>query len=185
MKTWSKSAFAGYLAALIDGEGSIEIIGSWSIRIRIANTFKPTLDAIQARLGFGKVYLYRRPKDHYKPLYVLEFSNARDMLAVGKVCGRFIHIKRERWLQAKAIIDRILSEANKLDKRNRAILAAIESGIQQKEIAARFGISPQSISRIKSGHLWRTERLRYSARTLAKRFPRGMDMVFRLHGAPA
>ena len=35
MQGWSDDAFAGYLAAMIDGEGHIERIGTWSVRIRI------------------------------------------------------------------------------------------------------------------------------------------------------
>lgn len=32
METWSDDAFAGYLAAMIDGEGHIERTGTWAVR---------------------------------------------------------------------------------------------------------------------------------------------------------
>ncbi len=61
MKNWTDDAFAGYLAAMIDGEGNIELIGTYSVRIRIANTIRPTLDAIVERMGCGRVVEYARP----------------------------------------------------------------------------------------------------------------------------
>jgi hypothetical protein len=54
MLDWSDEAFAGYLAAMIDGEGHIEIPGTNAVRVRIANTVKPTLGAMALRLGFGR-----------------------------------------------------------------------------------------------------------------------------------
>lgn len=182
MQKWSDDAFAGYLAGMIDGEGSIEVLGTWSVRIRIANTVRPTLEAMKNRIGFGKVYQYSRPKNKkWKPVYVLEFANAIDMKAIFEICGSFIHIKSEKYRQALAIVDRVLSEAGRIDDRNRKILKAIRSGQMQKQIAIDFGVSPQLISRIKSGHTWSSVIDGHRARALTKKFPRQKDQSFRLH----
>lgn len=186
MEKWSKAAFAGYLAGMLDGEGSIEIIGDWSVRVRIANTYRPMLEAMRCRLGFGKVWQYARPKnkEHWKRLYVLEVSNATDLSTFFKLCNPFVHIKRDRLDQARTIVRRIMGEAAHLDRRNRAILQAISKGQEQKAIAAKFGVSPQLVSRVKKGHLWPSVISGHRARELSKRFPRGSDQSFRLHGAP-
>lgn len=186
MKTWSEDAFAGYLAAMIDGEGHIEVIASCSVRIRIANTIKYTLDAMVERLGFGRVIEYARPKDkNYKRLFCLEVSNARDIKTLFGICGTFIHMKADQNEAALAIVDRVLLEGDRIDERNRAILAAIKAGDRkQNEIAKAFGVSPQLVSHIKLGHTWTTVISGHRARALGKKFPRESSQSFRLHGEP-
>ncbi|TQN59610.1 hypothetical protein FLX27_22125 [Agrobacterium tumefaciens] len=186
MKTWSEEGFAGYLAAMIDGEGHIEIIASCSVRIRIANTVKHTLDAMALRLGFGRVIEYARPKDkNYKRLFCLEVSNARDIKAMFGICGGFIHMKIDQMDAAVAIIDRVLSEGDRIDERNKAILAAVKAGDRkQNEIARAFGVSPQLVSHIKLGHTWTKVISGHRARALDKKFPRESSQAFRLHGEP-
>lgn len=183
---WSEDAFGGYLAAMIDGEGHIEIIGACSVRIRIANTIKHALDAMAERLGFGRVIEYARPKDkNYKRLFCLEVSNARDIKALFGMCGRFIHMKIDQMDAAMAIVDRVLSEGDRIDERNKAILAAIQAGDRkQTDIAKAFGVSPQLVSHIKLGHTWTTVISGHRARALGKKFPRESSQSFRLHGEP-
>lgn len=187
MQTWPEAAFAGYLAAMIDGEGHIEIIGSCSVRIRIANTIKPTLDAMVERLGFGRVVEYARPKDRkVKRLFCLEISNARDIAALFDICGPFMHMKRDQMGTALDVVRRVLSEGDRIDRRNRAILAAVKAGGRtQNSIAKEFGVSPQLVSHIKKGHTWSTVISGHRARALGKKFPRENSQVFRLHGAPS
>lgn len=186
MKTWSDDAFAGYLAAMIDGEGHIEINGACSVRLRIANTVKPTLDAMVSRLGFGRVIEYARPKDMgYKRLFCLEVSNARDVAATFSICGDFIHMKRDQMAAALEIANRVLSEGSRIDARNTAILAQVKTGRKQADIAREFGVSPQLVSYLKKGHTWTSTVTGHRARKLAKKFPRDSSQVFRLHGEPA
>lgn len=185
MKNWPDDAFAGYLAAMIDGEGHIEINSNYAVRVRIANTVKHTLDEIVARLGFGRVVEYARPKDSgYKRLFSVEVSNVRDIGRLFGICGRFIHMKRTRMSDALAVVARVLADGDAIDARNRAILAAISTGRVQREIAVEFGVSPQLISRIKKGHTWASTITAHRARTLRKKFPRTADQSFRLHGEP-
>lgn len=185
MKKWPDDAFAGYLAAMIDGEGHIEIVGAYAVRIRIANTVKPTLDAMVARLGFGRTIEYARPKDRgYKRLYCLEVSNAIDVRRLFDVCGPYMHMKRDQMDAALAVVSRIEGEVVRIDERNRSILAAIAAGRVQIDIAKEYGVSPQLISRIKKGHTWSSVISGHRARSLAKRFPHTADQSFRLHGEP-
>lgn len=185
MQTWSDEGFAGYLAGMIDGEGNIELIGVCSVRIRIANTIRPTLEAIKERLGFGRVIEYARPKDStYKRLFCYEVSSVKEVKQVFNLCGRFIHMKPDQRDAALAIVDRVLSEASRIDLRNHAILAEIKTGKVQNQIARDFGVSPQLISRIKRGHTWSSIISGHRAKALAKNFPREKDQVFRLHGEP-
>lgn len=185
MQTWPDEAFAAYLAAMIDGEGHIEITGSCSVRVRIANTVKPTLEAMVARLGFGRVIEYARPAGkNYKRLFCLEVSNAVDARRLFDICGSYIHMKPDQMAAALAVVDRVLGEAERIDERNRAILAAIKDGRVQNEIARAFGVSPQLVSYIKKGNTWSRVINGHRARSLSKRFPRGADQAFRLHGEP-
>lgn len=123
MRQWSDDAFAGYLAAMIDGEGHIELISNYSVRVRIANTIRPTLDAMVERMGFGRVIEYARPiGKNYKRLFALEVSNAIDIRKLFGTCGQFIHMKRDQMDAAIAILDRIQADVDRIDARNRAIL---------------------------------------------------------------
>lgn len=186
MHNWTNDAFAGYLAAMIDGEGHIEIKGACSVRIRIANTVRDTLENMVQRLGFGRVIEYARPPGKgYKRLFCLEVSNARDVSLLFGICGEFIHMKADQMDAAMAVVSRVLSEADMIDARNRAILDAIAVGDRsQNAIAKEFGVSPQLVSHIKKGHTWSSVISGHRARALAKRFPRGSPQVFRLHGEP-
>lgn len=182
METWSKAAFAGYLAAMIDGEGCIELISDYSVRIRIANTVEPTLRAIVGRVGFGRVIEYKRPPGRgYKRLFCAEWSNCADVTALFKLCGSYIHMKRDQMAAALAITSRVFGRVAATDKRNRSILRAIDSGEVQGVVARRFGVSPQLVSRIKSGHLWPSVIAERDGRKGTKRFPRTVDQSFRLH----
>jgi hypothetical protein len=187
VQTWPEAAFAGYLAAMIDGEGHIEVIGSCSVRVRIANTIKPTLDAMVVRLGFGRVIEYARPKDQKcKRLFCLEVSNCKDIDALFGICGPFMHMKRDQMEAALVIVRRVLAEGDRIDARNRSILASINAGDRtQSAIAKEFGVSPQLVSHIKKGHTWSTVISGHRARALSKKFPREKSQVFRLHGEPA
>ncbi|MEN6547712.1 MAG: hypothetical protein ABFE07_16890 [Armatimonadia bacterium] len=183
METWSDDAFAGYLAAMIDGEGHIERVGTWSVRIRIANTIKPTLDAMAARLGFGRVIEYGgREKLGYQRLFCLEIGNARDVTALFDLCGQFIHMKRDQMEDALSITRRVLADVEATDQRNRGILAAIEAGGRsQAAIAREFGVSPQLVSYLKKGHTWGSVLRGHQARKLTKKFPKVAQQVMRLH----
>ena len=187
MRKWPDDAFAGYLAAMIDGEGNIELIGSCSVRVRIANTVKPTLDAMAERLGFGRVVEYARPKGSgYKRLFCLEVSNAKDIKSLFDIGGPYIHMKRDQMDNALAIVSRVLREGDRIDARNRAILAAVSVGDRtQADIAREFGVSPQLVSHIKKGHTWTSVISGHRARALTKQFPRESSQVFRLHGVPS
>jgi len=182
MKTWSDDAFAGYVAAMIDGEGSIEIIGDYSVRVHIANTVKHTLDAIIQRLGYGRVREYKRPIDSkYKRLFSIEVSNVKDVGRLFDLCGKYIHMKRDAMGRATEIIRRVLSDVELLDERNRAILLSIGKGETQNHIARRFGVSPQLVSFLKKGHTWKSVMTAQRSRSLKKCFPRNEQQCFRAH----
>lgn len=183
MLDWSQDAFAGYVAAMIDGEGHIERIGTWSVRVRIANTIKPTLDAMCARLGIGRVIEYRgRVEKHHKRLFCLEVANARDIRALFDLCGHFIHMKRDQMEDALCITDRVLRAVKEIDDRNRAILDEIaKGGKRQAHIAREFGVSPQLVSYLKKGHTWGSTLRGHQARSLTKKFPQEANQVMRLH----
>lgn len=183
MQNWSDEAFAGYLAAMIDGEGHIEIPGTNAVRVRIANTAKPTLDAIAARLGFGRVTEYARPADrNYKRLFCLEVSSVADVARLFSICGRFIHMKPDQMARAMLVIDRVAAETERVDRRNASIRTAIAAGDVQTEIARKHGVSPQLISRIKKGHIWPSVVAGQTGRKNTRRFPR-IDQSFRVEGA--
>lgn len=185
MNEWSDEAFAGYLAAMIDGEGHIEIPGTRAVRVRIANTVRPTLVAMQSRLGFGSVIEYRG-REHlgYKRLFCLEISSCKNCGYLFQLCGEYIHMKRPAMKAALKVIDGVLAAGDKVDRRNRAILQAIGGARTQAQIARDFGVSPQLVSYIKKGGTWKSVIADHRSRQLAKKFPRTMSQVFRLHGEP-
>jgi len=185
MKNWPKEVFAAYVAAMIDGEGCIEIVGNYAVRIRIANTIKHTLDAMSERLGYSRVIEYKRPiGKNYKRLFCLEVSNAIDVNKLFGLCGKYIHMKPDQMAVAMEIVNRVLNEGKLLDKRNKKILAEIKSGRVQADIARKHGVSPQLVSYLKKGHTWSSVISGHRARALQRKFPRGESQAIRLHGEP-
>jgi len=181
MKDWSDEAFAGYLAAMIDGEGHIERVGECAVRVRIANTVRPTLDAMKGRLGYGRVIEYKRPEgSSYKRLFCYEVSSARELRRLFAECGRYIHMKRDQMLAALTVIDRVLEEVQRIDTRNAAILRAIGEGKIQNDVAKEFGVSPQLVSYLKKGHTWDSVLRGHQARKLARAFPASKQQCLRV-----
>ena len=186
MENWSADAFNGYLAGFLDGEGCIEINkDECGIRLRLANTHRPTLDAMCRRLGFGRVEEYGgRAERGYKRLFCYAISSAPDVERFLLTVRPFMSIKAEKADYALSIIRRQRERMDELDGRNKAVLDAIAAGRMQKDIAAEFGISQSLVSRIKCGHTWPKEIERFNARRGLKKGMRPSDQVFRLHGLP-
>ncbi len=187
MMGFSNDAFAGYLAGFLDGEGCIEINkDECGIRLRLANTFRPTLDALLERLGYGRVEEYRRPKNKkYKRLFCYAISSAPEVEKFLLLVNPYLFNKSEKAQQALAIIGRQRDRMNALDARNSAIVSRIANGAKQSELAKELNISQSNISRIKSGHTWPTEIARFNARRGLKKGMKPSDQIFRLHGNPS
>ena len=157
----SDEAFAAYVAGFTDGEGHLEVHPSRAgVRIVIANTNRDVLEQIRNRLGEGRISqrhsVYDKP--HYLPRFVLVFD---DGLSCGRVLDRirpYLQIKAD---PADVILARI-AEWHALIRqgaeRNRLIREAIERGEKQTNIAQRFHTSKQTVSRIKLGQYWPSER---------------------------
>lgn len=185
MDKFSNDAFAGYLAGFLDGEGCIEInANKQGIRIRLANTHRPTLEGILARLQFGRIEDYRTKSSKrigHKPLYCYAVSNAPDVERLLVVCQPYLLIKAEKAAKAMGIIAKRKQLMAETDERNRTILARLAAGDEGKAIAADLIVSPQLISRVAKGYTWPT--------VVAQSKPHGrgirsIDQSFRLHGQP-
>ena len=178
---FSEDAFAGYVAALLDGEGSIEIHPKeCGIRIRIANTFKPVLDAICERLGYGRVEAY--PKRPTLPLFAYRTSNAHDCRALLTFCRPFIQIKADRADRALQIISRMQDRADEVFARNREILAGLARGERQTVIALRVGVTQSYVSYVKTHGLVGSDRLNPKRSLKARTRP--SEALFTNHGLP-
>ncbi len=74
-----------YIAALLDGEGSISLqvthttcsirTHTYMLKVRITNTYKPVLDWLLLVLG-GHLYAMKRYKPGYKPSWSWEVAGA-------------------------------------------------------------------------------------------------------------
>lgn len=182
---WSDDAFAGYVAGMLDGEGNIEIHpDECGIRVRIANTFRPALEAIANRLPYGTIEEYAR-KGNLRRLYNFRVSNAHDCRELLTLTRPYLIIKAAAADAALGVIAAMQARMDALDDRNRRVLAELSKGRLQREVAVDFGISQALVSRIKSGHLRPTEIARLNARQGLKKFIRPKDQIFRLHGDPS
>jgi hypothetical protein len=182
IKQFSDESFAGYLAGLLDGEGSIEIHPKeCGVRVRIANTFKAVLDDIQSRLGYGRVQAY--PKRPTLPLFVLCTSNAHDSRALLTFCRPYMQIKATRADKALAVITAMQGRSDAVEARNRAILAAIDAGETQTSIAERFGVTQPFVSYVKSRKTHGIGTRLNPRRSLKKGSPPSAEL-FTKHGQP-
>jgi DNA-binding CsgD family transcriptional regulator len=146
---FSEEAFNAYLAGFIDGEGHLQAHPHQAgVRLTIANCVPEVLRDIQNRLGFG-VIRSQHQREHWRVKYVLVFNNFAEVTEVIQRVLLFLQIKRP---EADAILERAVAwqtASAALDERDRQIQAAIASGEKQKEVALRFGLSQQTISRIR------------------------------------
>jgi hypothetical protein len=117
---------AGYLAGIIDGEGSITF-RKWGSRlypsIRITNTSKELITKCRRLLGFGLVYT-RKDKNHpkYKTQYYIEICDGADVYALLHRILPYLTVKRKQALKAlRLIISRRESYLKGADERDRAL----------------------------------------------------------------
>ena len=175
--------FAAYLAGFTDGEGYIGVRARDNVAIVLANCVPEVLEWIKARLGYGAIYSSQQ-KPHWRRRYVLKVSSAvecRDFLLRTQP---YLLIKAEKATLALARIHEMQMGMDALDARNRQIVRLATSGRRHKDIAHRFGVSQQLVSRIIRGSKWPSEIRRRRMRTGVRTFLRSEDQVFRLHGLP-
>lgn len=150
--------FAAYLAGFTDGEGYIGCEpakhGRPIVRIAIANTDIRPLQFILDRLGFGKIRSQQQ-QANWKVKYCWHCSNLSDAEKFFDVCQEFLIVKVEAVTKARARIAEAKARHLHRTTRNEEIKAAVKNGEgNRKEIAARFNVSPQTVSRLCEGHKW-------------------------------
>lgn len=157
---FSDKAFAAYLAGFTDGEGHIAIPqshgGFSGVRITLANCVPDVLRGIQQRLDYGSIRSQQQ-KENWRERFVWVASNIRDCEHFLHLVYPYLQIKRQDADNVLARIAAINERRTSVDARNYAIVEAARSGERRKDIAARFGISPQLVSRLCEGHNWPSE----------------------------
>jgi hypothetical protein len=157
VETWSDTSFAAYLAGFTDGEGYMDAPPHGGLRIILANCERDVLEAIRRRLGYG-VIRSQQQKPHWRERFVLVISSAADCESFARLTLPYLIIKRRPALAILAKCEEWRNVVASYEERNHLIREAIAAGEVQKEIAARFGLSQQAISRIKLGHTWPSEK---------------------------
>lgn len=157
MKHFSKEIFAAYVAAFMDGEGSIlfqTVRGKIYIRCVLTNTHGGVLRSIHKRLGYGT--LSKRPvrKKEWKQVYVLYVDGFENVEIFLKEIRPYLIIKAQKADAAFAVINKRKKAIDGYKERNRLIKLELEAGTPQVEIARKFDMSQQNISTIKLGHSW-------------------------------
>ncbi len=154
---WTDEAFAAYLAGFTDGEGHVAMPSTGGVRVTLANCEEAVLRGMRDRLGYG-VIRSQQQRPHWRRRFVLIFQNAADCESFLRMTLPYLHIKRASAIRVLAMCDAYRASLNEFNERNRQIRSALSAGERGKDIAARFGISPQTVSRVKSGHSWPSER---------------------------
>jgi len=88
----------GYVAGIIDGEGSIEIHKNRSgfvPRITVTNTNDKLILYVKSILKFGSI-IRRKNGINRKDVYVLIISNPKEILEVLKIIYPYLKIKQDR-----------------------------------------------------------------------------------------
>src|ERR1700685_118787 len=154
MKHFSDEEFAAYVAAFMDGEGSIVLSKHghyFFVRCVLTNTHKNVIFAMRRRLSFGNIYTSRQ-KTEYKTMYRLFIDGFENNETFLKMIQPYLIIKAAKARKALAIV-KIRKEAVEFQQhRNKLILAEVNKGIPQTTIAKRFGVCQQSVSLIKNSH---------------------------------
>ena len=158
MDRFSDEAFAAYLAAFIDGEGSIilhQVRYNHFVRVIITNTHIGVLESIVRRLGCGTIYRRNPGSLGKKPMFQLYFDGLDVNERVVRLARPYLIIKAHLADEAMKIFEDRKIEMESRNNRNSDILADINShALSQKEIAKKYGLSQQMISFIKKGKYW-------------------------------
>ena len=170
----------GYVAGILDGEGSVRIAnrktGQVRFEIVFTNTDKGLLEAIQKRVRCGRVYDNKSNKGRFgkKTVWKLVICNRKDIVEVGRYLLPYLFIKRDalRDLMEKArenlktepLRRLTVAELNRLywDKRMSTVAIAKRYGVTQRSVMARlqkFGIP--------------TRRIGTTPQNIDKRYPKG------------
>jgi hypothetical protein len=157
VRDWSDIEFAAYVAGFTDGEGWMAAPPEGGLRIVLANCERIVLERMRDRLGFGAIRSQIQ-KPHWRERHVLVISNATDCETFLRMTLPYLIIKRRTAEAMLTRCDEWRAAIAAFNERNRLIREAIASGERQKDIAARFGVSTQTVSRIKLGHTWPSER---------------------------
>ena len=102
---------AAYIAGIVDGEGSLNLNrvhsndpnrkATYSIRMRITNTFPGLLDWIGLKVGYGSIGQLKKYKIHYKQAYEW-ILNGRRAVVLLKQLYPYLKVKK---LQADVIFE--------------------------------------------------------------------------------
>jgi len=111
-----KAVDAAYIAAMIDGEGSIMLIRAHKneyrrIWISISNCDKKMLEWVSQKIGIGKVYSKKIYNERHMPTFFYRIDGRRSLPLLKQICPYLRTYKKER---AKLILKYFL----KLTPRN-------------------------------------------------------------------
>ena len=166
MEHFSEDAFLGYVAAFLDGEGSIlfnQVKRGTYIRCVFTNTHEEVLLMIQRRLGFGTI-LKKQRREGWKQCFFLYVNSFDDSERLLRLIRPYLVIKAAKADKALAIIGERTMALGSYRDRNEIILSEIKRGTPQTEIAKRFGLTQQAISTIKLGHTWPSKKMSSGSR---------------------
>lgn len=173
----SNEAFAAYLGGFTDGEGYVGIEPTNRknvsvVRIVLANCVPEVLRGIQARLGYGAIRS-QKLKPHWRERFTLSVTNMADCERFLLLTLPYLFIKQDTARLALARINQAREKPLQIRERNNEIRALAAAGGVRRQIARRYGVSPQLISRICEGHKWPSEQSK-----IAKLRRRGPDGLF-------
>ncbi len=164
--SFTEEAFAAYLAGFTDGEGCIYIkqpSGYGACRVTLANCVEEVLIGIMDRLGYGSMKSQQQ-RGNWRERFTFDVYNAKDCERFLLLVRPYLKIKAD---QADAALQRIADQYSRTAgrlARNAAIVAAANNGEKRRDVAKRFGVSPQTVSRLCEGHNWPSERSDYAKR---------------------
>lgn len=88
----------GYIAGILDGEGSIHICrshGYFLPRVGISNTYKPLIAWLKRKIGCDYIHVFKYGYNtHKRPCYYLSFENRQKITALLKTLLPYLIVKR-------------------------------------------------------------------------------------------
>lgn len=177
---WSDERFAVWLAGFFDGEGCI-YIPKQGVDVSISNTNGEVIRAIFERVGVGFIEITTHGNLSWKPKHSWRVKTYVEAHAVLKLLRPYLVLKAEKADIALVKTQRFLDVRDLILERNRQIIQMSKT-CTQKEVAAHFGLSRQSIWRIVNPETWQaiSERRRVPVeKRRVKRSPRSESRHYR------
>lgn len=146
---WTDDQFTAWFAGFFDGEGCIYIPkNAIGMEMSVANTDRPVIDGIHARLGLGIIMQVTFSKKNWKTKFHWRLRNMPEIHSLLQRVRPFLVIKTTKADEALRVAAHYIKLRDDKLARNMRIVEMVKTH-KLGEVAKEFGLSRQTVADIR------------------------------------